>query len=230
MLSTQKQHGYTLVEIGMVLVIIGLLIGSTLKGSELIKATKDKKTITQWQDTKAAVSQFKNKFGAMPGDYGKATTLIDPTAVNGNNNSIIHVYEMSSATESEMTNTWEHLSLAGMINIPSKDTFPGRMPAKISGAEFWMATDTNSQGDRNSGISIDRKHYIHLLASNGSQKLRKLSETSFRNAISYLRADEFDRKYDDSNRQTGEIKYECSGGYVNNGNKKACRMQFYVGG
>jgi len=77
-----KQAGFTLIEIAIVLVIIGLLTGGVLKGQELITNAKVSNTITKMAALKAAVFGFQDRFRALPGDMSNAAALVGNNAVN----------------------------------------------------------------------------------------------------------------------------------------------------
>ena len=80
-------RGFTLIEIAIVLVIIGLLLGGVLKGEELIRAARVRNLINEQQNIKAAFYGFQDRYRALPGDYGSAanniscgaTTCVPPT-------------------------------------------------------------------------------------------------------------------------------------------------------
>ena len=65
----RKQSGFTLIEIAIVLVIIGLLLGGVLKGQELITSARVRNLISQQDGIKAAYFGFLDRFRALPGDY-----------------------------------------------------------------------------------------------------------------------------------------------------------------
>jgi prepilin-type N-terminal cleavage/methylation domain-containing protein len=71
----QKQAGFTLVELAIVLVIIGLIVGGVLVGQDLIKSAEIRATISQMEKYNAGATTFRDKFGGMPGDLvaAKAT-------------------------------------------------------------------------------------------------------------------------------------------------------------
>jgi prepilin-type N-terminal cleavage/methylation domain-containing protein len=67
------EKGFTLIELSIVLVIIGLLIGGILVGQDLIKAAEVRAQISQIEQYNTAVNTFRGKYGAIPGDMNIAT-------------------------------------------------------------------------------------------------------------------------------------------------------------
>jgi prepilin-type N-terminal cleavage/methylation domain-containing protein len=113
----RKQHqGFTLIEIAIVLVIIGLLLGGVLKGQELITSARVRNLIAQQDGIKAAFFGFQDRFRAFPGDYTLAAINIanvSTAACNGgigNGNG-----QIEANAGNEMVLAWEHLSKAGFI-------------------------------------------------------------------------------------------------------------------
>src|SRR6266852_3579916 len=89
----KHQSGYTLVEIAIVLVIIGLLLGGVLKGQELIYNQKIKSTYDNYRSYTAAMYGYQDRYRALPGDDNAALTRgfvsTGPAIVNGGGNGII---------------------------------------------------------------------------------------------------------------------------------------------
>ena len=81
-MTRRCQQGYTLVEIGVVLVIIGLLLGAVLKGQELIASARVNKLIGDMTGYKAAVTLFQDRYRMVPGDSSTAATKVGNGAVN----------------------------------------------------------------------------------------------------------------------------------------------------
>ena len=82
-----RQSGFTLVEIAIVLVIIGLLLGGVLKGQELIFNSKVKATFNLSREMSAAINSYIDRYGQLPGDDTQAATRFpaaNPLPVNGN--------------------------------------------------------------------------------------------------------------------------------------------------
>src|SRR4026208_1193717 len=75
-----RQNGFTLIEIAIVLVIIGLLLGGGLTGQELITGARVRNLVAQQDGVKAAYFGFLDRFRALPGDYAAATTNIPAVA------------------------------------------------------------------------------------------------------------------------------------------------------
>src|SRR5712691_3774362 len=69
-----KEAGFTLVEIAIVLVIIGLLLGGILKGQEMITQARIKNAINDFNGITVAVTSYQDRYRAIPGDDQNATT------------------------------------------------------------------------------------------------------------------------------------------------------------
>src|SRR5690242_12333924 len=68
-----KYQGFTLVEIAIVLVIIGLLLGGILKGQEMITQAKIKSVIADMSGVSAAMYGYQDRYRALPGDDKNGT-------------------------------------------------------------------------------------------------------------------------------------------------------------
>jgi prepilin-type N-terminal cleavage/methylation domain-containing protein len=120
-----KQSGFTLVEIAIVLVIIGLLLGSVLKGQELIYNQKIKATYALYRQYTAAMYGYQDRYQALPGDDGSATSrgfmpaATDPAIVNGNANGWIDgggtCTSASDGPTAEVCQANYHMRLAGFL-------------------------------------------------------------------------------------------------------------------
>ena len=82
----RKQTGFTLVEIAIVLVIIGLLLGGILKGQEMITQAKIKNVVADFSGISAAYYGYQDRYRAIPGDdSGAAARWTTPTAATSGN-------------------------------------------------------------------------------------------------------------------------------------------------
>jgi prepilin-type N-terminal cleavage/methylation domain-containing protein len=106
------QGGFTLVEIAIVLVIIGLLLGGILKGQEMITQAKIKNVIADISGVSAAMYGYQDRYRALPGDDKLATRWSGGTAGNGDG-VIEGAYIVAGTPESMLF--WDHLRRAGFI-------------------------------------------------------------------------------------------------------------------
>jgi prepilin-type N-terminal cleavage/methylation domain-containing protein len=127
------QSGFTLVEIAIVLVIIGLLLGGVLKGQELITQAKIRNIANDLNGMTAAVYAYQDRYKAFPGDdINAATRWTNPQATKGDGNAQVGATGNSgiidcSAVAVENCQFWHHLRLSGLIG---GDTSVG--PGKLS--------------------------------------------------------------------------------------------------
>jgi prepilin-type N-terminal cleavage/methylation domain-containing protein len=109
----RKQRGFTLVEIAIVLVIIGLLLGGILKGQEMITQAKIKNSVADFSGLSAAYYGYQDRYRAIPGDDGGATRWAGAIAGNGNG-VIAGKYNSTTATD-ESVLWWDDLRRAGFV-------------------------------------------------------------------------------------------------------------------
>ena len=136
-LMQKRNTAFTLVELSIVLVILGLLIGGILTGQSLIHASQLRKVTADIRSYQTAVDSFKEKYFALPGDMTNATafwglaggtgaadgsdttcysTVGSGTATcNGNGDGLIN------GTPGEEGRSWQHLANAGLIS----GSYPG---------------------------------------------------------------------------------------------------------
>jgi prepilin-type N-terminal cleavage/methylation domain-containing protein len=111
------QKGFTLVEIAIVLVIIGLLLGGILKGQEMITQAKIKNVLADFSGISAAYHGYQDRYRAIPGDDPNAATRwTTPTvAVAGNGNGVVTGKYNSTTAADESRQWWDHLRRAGFV-------------------------------------------------------------------------------------------------------------------
>src|SRR5262245_55697330 len=113
-------HGFTLVEIAIVLVIIGLLLGGILKGQEMITQAKTKNVIADFSGISTAYHSYQDRYRATPGDDSGAAGrwAVAPAAISGNANGAVggaYNADCAAATPPESCQWWDHLRRAGFI-------------------------------------------------------------------------------------------------------------------
>ena len=82
----QKQKGFTLIEIAIVLLIIGLLLGGVLKGQSMINSARVRAIANDLSGIETAWVSFQDRYQSLPGDYSRASTHIVSGAADGNAN------------------------------------------------------------------------------------------------------------------------------------------------
>lgn len=116
----KAQSGFTLVEIAIVLVIIGLLLGGVLKGQELITQAKIKNIANDFNGVMAAVYAYQDRYRALPGDDKNAATRWSGTTSGGGDGLVAD----SGTVTNETLLFWQHLRAAGLIAGGATDSSP----------------------------------------------------------------------------------------------------------
>ncbi len=118
----QNEKGFTLVELSIVLVIIGLIVGGVLVGQDLIKAAQVRAVVSQLQQYDAAINTFRSKYDGLPGDFTRAEAFGLGTASvgpDGNGNGLIDdgaaTPALAASFDGELQSFWYHLSRANLI-------------------------------------------------------------------------------------------------------------------
>ena len=132
----KQQSGFTLVEIAIVLVIIGLLLGGVLKGQELINSAKVKNFATDFRNIPLFIYGYQDKFRAIPGDDSRAVANIGASAAGNGDGRINGLWDSTTATD-ESVLFWEHVRkanlAAGPTSISSVPTVTDFLPKNAEG-------------------------------------------------------------------------------------------------
>ena len=175
-----KQSGFTLIEIAIVLVIIGLLLGGVLKGQELINSAKIKNVANDLNGVSADVYAYQDRYKALPGDDPNTEARWNCAPCKGNGDGVVGA---STDFFNDMTTTkenylfWRHLRYAGFIG---GDATSGEMPANAAGGFTGVQTGA--------GLGPDMGGLV-ACTTNLTGKI----------------AEAIDRQFDDGNPQTGTI-------------------------
>ncbi|OUR86363.1 hypothetical protein A9Q85_06135 [Cycloclasticus sp. 44_32_T64] len=131
-----KQNGFTLVEIAIVLVIIGLLLGGVLKGQEMIKNAEIRNVITDVSGVTTALYAYRDRYNAIPGDDLLGVTHTGVASSNGDGNGAIA--NGSGGTPAEETNFFAHLRAVNLLTGSGTT-----LPSHSLGGTLTVANGTN---------------------------------------------------------------------------------------
>lgn len=110
-----NRSGFSLVELAIVLLIIGLIVGGVLKGQDLIQSARVNDVQTTLNQLRAATNTFQDKFVAMPGDMSNGAMVADGMG-DGNGNGRIDTGNRYGDVGDDTTLYWAHLAGAGLIS------------------------------------------------------------------------------------------------------------------
>ena len=134
-MNCKQNNGFTLVEIAIVLVVAGLLVGAVLKGQDMMLNAQLKRVESDAAGLHLAMASYQDRYRQMPGDDSDAQSRFDAYAplsandVNGDGSGVIDglwdehntdTLEAAGAAESEKF--FAHLRAAGLIPGGSYDT------------------------------------------------------------------------------------------------------------
>jgi len=157
--SRSGQQGFTLIEMSIVLVIIGLIIGGIIKGQEVVNGARLKSQLAQMDAVKGAVFTFQDKFGYLPGDYTGNSALGLAVSTDGNQNGFVAVAgaanttSVSLADSSDVTGTtseapvaWIQLAQANLLagiqtgGVPLATATQAIYPGRAGNSFLWFAS------------------------------------------------------------------------------------------
>lgn len=208
---------FTLVELAIVIVIIGLLVGGVLQGQELIRQAKIRNFLKGLEEYKAAVVVFKAQYHMMPGDYNKAVRMwgeanggcpsgarTGTETCDGNGNGVLNINH-------EIYLAWQHLSNAKLIKgyysgVPGPGEFrhsiPGENVPKFfdnAGFTFYYVSRQGTTCDPNWWCN---RTYGHMVFFGRPQ----VDYLTYKPVFTGEEAFSMDTKIDDGNPANGSIK------------------------
>jgi prepilin-type N-terminal cleavage/methylation domain-containing protein len=150
----RNQSGFTLIEIAIVLVIIGLLLGGVLKGQELINSAKVKNMAIDFKNIPVFIYGYQDKHRALPGDDGQADkhvtggTVCTPALANkcAPNNGLIDGAwdaDVADIAKNESLLFWQHVRLAGMLTGTTDIADSNFLPTNSNGGRLGVQSNIN---------------------------------------------------------------------------------------
>lgn len=214
-----RLSAFTLVELSIVLVILGLLVGGVLSGQSLIRAAELRSIVTERDKTVTAMNAFRDKYFALPGDMPNAykfwssagvagCTDDDTTASTGCNGD--GDGKLGVLSDGEPYKAWMHLGLAGLIE--------GQYDGVVGGMSY---TTTNIPASKFSGAYwlLHSTTFPAYIAANGTAPSDGVylslgnwaSGVLYASDLSHQEAWNIDTKTDDGKANTGKMRGNSSG-------------------
>jgi prepilin-type N-terminal cleavage/methylation domain-containing protein len=119
----RQNRGFTLVELSIVLVVIGLIVGGVVGGQSLIKAAKVHSLVKEVNQIKVATSIYDLQYDAMPGDMIDASEYW-PSVGNGNGDGVVAINNGFMGNAGEAQRAFQHLNLSGIYPFAYEYVYP----------------------------------------------------------------------------------------------------------
>ncbi len=209
-----KQRGFTLVEIAIVLVIIGLLLGGILKGQELITSARVRNIADQNSGIQAAYYGFIDRYRQIPGDMTAALAVTaigsaSPTGIGGDGNARLEDDTTAATQYGEASALWAHLSAAQFIQ--------GAYTGGAADDAGYVAGTVSPINAFNGRVMLTRtKNY----EPNATASTRLALAIGNKIPVNVMR--ELDVKIDDGFPQTGVLRHSSVTGTTVFGSTAAC--------
>ncbi len=217
--GTNKQQGFTLIELSIVLVIIGLIVGGVLVGQDLIKASEIRATVGQVEKYNSAVNTFRTKYNGIPGDIPQTTAgafglfqiTYGTTLGFGDGNGLIEGGLAGAvAPLGETLAFWRHMSDANLVDGQLGST-GNSLLVQLTGAPTGAVTTINQSvpdsrtAPTNSFVvfSANGLNYYELMPLTG---ITGGAYTAGTTGMTPIQAFNMDAKLDDGQPVTGIVQ------------------------
>jgi prepilin-type N-terminal cleavage/methylation domain-containing protein len=176
MKKMNNQKGFTLVEMAIVLVIGGMMLGAVMKGQGMIETFRAKKLITDIESISIACLTYFNMYNALPGDDSSNHGWAGVTGGNGNG----WIDGGAEDDGIEAHEAWQALRRTGILRGNPAATGTVQFPVTPYGSRYYL-------GNRSFGAGVGKRNYVRV------------------NHLTGILAESIDIKYDDGIYNTGSV-------------------------
>lgn len=131
-----RTAGFTLVEAAIVMVVIGLILGVVLQGQALIRNAEYRSLKSDISDYQSAYYAFRERYGALPGDFADASDRLESGMPDGDGNGVIADGPTCDNAGDESCMAWQHLRAARLIGGNPELAGPEARPSHPYGGVF----------------------------------------------------------------------------------------------
>lgn len=202
----QKNSGFTLVEMAVVILVLGILASLILKAQELIVNSQMTSTISELENLGGAVNTFQDSYGVYPGDMSNASFRLpncnaDPCNDGDGDGEIDVAIGVANVTSEEGAYFFGHLRAAELLTRldgTNNTSFGSAFPATPIGGGY-IVGDTNIAGE-NAFDLTEMRSGVYLLLVGQNQDIDANS-----GVLTPAQAERIDRTLDDGRPDTGGI-------------------------
>jgi prepilin-type N-terminal cleavage/methylation domain-containing protein len=217
--NANQQSGFTLIELSIVLVIIGLIVGGVLVGQDLIKAAGIRATVQQIEKYNGAVNTFYGKFGGLPGDINTNNAAAFGLSVpagstgRGDNNGLIDGIVAGTSAQYAWTQEggifWVDLTLANLLDGSFSEVLDGASPLAITAAEA-SATWPAARIGKGNLINVGSAGGLNYFMVSGITASTATGQLTVTDNMTPIEAYSMDVKMDDGAPLTGLVQVHAS--------------------
>lgn len=173
--NSLDSRGFTLVELSIVIVIIGLIISGVTAGASLVRQSGLRAVLVELDSYKSSLNAFKMQYNGLPGDlsnaysYWGASCAGSAGACNGNGDGVINL-NSADATRKESFMSWKHMALARIIpgtytgnsGLGNSESTPGlnTPSSKLKGGEWWIESTSAWYRTNLDSLLVSRSAFI----------------------------------------------------------------------
>lgn len=239
----KNTKGFTLIEISIVIVIIGLIISSIVAGSSLVNSSKQKVLISEIIKHKESINLFKDRFLYYPGDFNQAYNFWNTDCASSRSLCDGNGDWKIDPDKTEGLLVWRHLFLADLVD----KTYTGTSGLST---KFKLNDNIPTTKFTNNGLFFLRTYSFPIFGVNGlSLSLSSANDQDIRSSlISPKDAKAIDNKFDDGMADSGnlvvmpaeknisdtslcvnsQVNTSSTGEYILSDNQNSCQLIYWI--